>query len=237
MFWQVLLSTKPATGATCGVDRERGREAARSVRPADVDRICRNKMSPCSLSSLPKFQEGLWHPRSWGERAPPWFSISVSGLPANEGFLRTLIGCLYLCLAAREAKGRRHGAAEAITSGVCFSPAPLPQALPLPVCRSCPGRGLGKHPWADGSGLSPHLKCMSVPSRALLSKVWQWRKQTPLYNILGCASKMQKQLIRSLPETPHNVAAADDTELGFGGSLEACERARNVVMGFNYLFV
>lgn len=56
MFWQVLLSTKTATGATCGVDRVRGRKADRSVRPADVDRICRNEMSPCSPSSITKFQ-------------------------------------------------------------------------------------------------------------------------------------------------------------------------------------
>lgn len=48
---------------------------------------------------------------------------------------------------------------------------------------------------------------------------------------------MQKQLISSLPETPLHVAAAFDTELGFDGSLDACEGAQKVVMGFNYLFV
>lgn len=146
MFWQVLLSTKPATGAACGVDRERGREAARSVRPADVDRICRNKMSPCSSSSLTKFQEGLWHPPSWGERAPPRFSISVSGLPANEGFLRTLIGCLYLCGRPGGARGEGMEWLKPLPAECVSAQAPLLQPLPLPVCRSCPGRGLGKHP-------------------------------------------------------------------------------------------
>lgn len=48
---------------------------------------------------------------------------------------------------------------------------------------------------------------------------------------------MQKQLISSLRETLLNVAAAVGTGLGFEGSLEACENAQKVLMGFNYLFV
>lgn len=60
------------------------------------------------------------------------------------------------------------------------------------------------------------LSTSSSSSRALLNKVWQRQKQTLFYNILGCTSKMQKQLIRSLPETLLNVAGFD-TELSFDG--------------------
>lgn len=63
------------------------------------------------------------------------------------------------------------------------------------------------------------LSTSSSSSRALLNKVWQRQKQTLLYNILGCTSKMQKQLISSLPKTLLNLAAAFDTERGFDGSL------------------
>lgn len=103
MFWQVLLSTKTATGATCGVDRG---EAERRLSVWGLPMLLmlaglagKDESMPQSLGT--EFHRGLWHPRCWGRRASPWFSISASWLPVNQRVFRTLIGSLYLLSVAK----------------------------------------------------------------------------------------------------------------------------------------
>lgn len=121
-------------------------------------------MSPCSPSSITEFQEGLWHPRRFGGQASPWFPISASRLPASEGFLRTLIGCLYLRCVKRDARERRRGVAGAGTRGVGSSAFPSPGAplLPHTCFGDLPWRRAGKHSRADGWSLSRHPEYIAV---------------------------------------------------------------------------
>jgi hypothetical protein len=97
-------------------------------------------------------------------------------------------------------------------------PLQLLKPLPVPVLEAAQGAELAGTPGLIILASLTILSTSSSPSRALLNKVWQQQKQTLFYNVFGCTSKMQKQLISSLPETVLNVAAAFDTELGFDGS-------------------
>lgn len=133
--------------------------------------------------------------------APPRVSLSACPLPASGAFLRTLIGSLFMWCQGKKA-----------WSGCGFRSVPCPPAPPRTCVRSCPGGDLASSP----GRLSHHLESIAPP-RALLSKAWQGQKQTLSYNILGRASKMQKRLIRGLPEAAQR-GCCSDAELGFGGS-------------------
>lgn len=129
------------------------------MRPADVDRICRNKMSPCSPSSITKFQSGLWHPPSSGGGVSlSW--VSDFSLPmANTSRLSQNSNNLSSCGLFGQGhfgKKPRGGQCHADPCGL--------QSCLLASSSTCLGKlpelRIGKHTWTDDSRLSHHLECI-----------------------------------------------------------------------------
>lgn len=82
-----------------------------------------------------------------------------------EGFLRTLIGCLYLRCVTTDAWERRRGVARGRDQRVRISaPSPPlePLRIPVPVFGGFFWRRAGKHSQADGWSLSHHLEYITV---------------------------------------------------------------------------
>lgn len=162
----------------------------------------------CVRASLHRYQISAraLAPTTLRRASLPSVSLSVCGLPANQGFCRSLSGCFYLHGIAIRCQGKK----PVPVIGVGRSPSLSPS--------QGPGAELAPTPGPTALASLTVSSVAASPSRALLNKVWQQRKQTLFYNIFGCTSKMQRQLISSLPETLLNVAAAFATELGFDGS-------------------